>query len=75
MFQRISFLSAKNIRLTPSYLAKPNLGRWEIHYNPTTTFQKVDWANEDNCGVCQSSNPPTNNSYSIETIGCIIEIT
>jgi hypothetical protein len=78
MFQRLSFLTAKNIRLS-SYLPKPSLGRWEIHYDPKLTFQKVDWANEDHCGVCgfvyENSKIPTNDAYSIEMIGCFIEIT
>lgn len=31
---------------------KNGSGRWEIVPNQQVTFKKVDWANEDHCGVC-----------------------
>ena len=74
MFSRLSFLTLKTVRI-PSHLSKPSLGRWEIHYDPKFTFQKVDWANEDHCGVCENSKLPTNDPYPIEMIGCFLEIT
>ncbi len=75
MFNRTFFQSSKFIHHHISYLARPSIGRWEIHYDPKVTFQKVDWANEDHCGVCENKNIPTNDPYTIETIGCMLEIT
>ena len=35
--------------------AKLPLGRWNIHNHKETTI-KIQYANEDNCGVCHSQN-------------------
>lgn len=31
---------------------KPQLGRWNIHYDLSNINSKVDLANEDHCGSC-----------------------
>lgn len=44
------------IRIAFNYLrrkeVKPQLGRWNINYDPTNINSKVDLANEDHCGSC-----------------------
>ena len=41
-----------------THFARPNiseqkyLGRWQLEHNYTVINQKVDYANEDHCGVC-----------------------
>lgn len=46
------------------------LGRWEITYCKPTLNRKIDYANEDHCGICYSTkyhnkhytNPPNNDT-------------
>lgn len=38
--------------------AAPQLGRWNLHYDPKIVHSKVDQANEDHCGCCDASKPP-----------------
>jgi hypothetical protein len=63
-----------------SFLHRPvvfiGAGRWNIQYDPITTFRKVDWANEDHCGSCEIK---THESYhelhsDLELLGCLSEI-
>jgi hypothetical protein len=47
----IHSLAAKEVRV---------LGRWKLETCVNKTNSKIDYANEDHCGVC-SDNKPTNN--------------
>jgi hypothetical protein len=52
-FQRnFSILFNKNNNINDK---KITLGRWSIEKNLKKTNLKVDYANEDNCGVCTES--------------------
>jgi hypothetical protein len=37
--------------------AAPQLGRWNLHYDPKIVHSKVDQANEDHCGCCDAHKP------------------
>jgi len=53
MIQRsvLKFLSRPS---QPLHLAQQGIGRWTIHYEPSIVAKKVNWANEDHCGVCET---------------------
>ena len=57
-------------------MCKP-LGRWKIDYCPTKIDKKIDFAKEDNCGVCSQyddyedkniSESPFSDNLSIEEL-------
>lgn len=54
-------------------------GRWVRCSNPSLTFKKVDWANEDHCGTCSAiTQTPkrffmTDNDI-LELMGCFTEV-
>ena len=77
MIQR-SFLKFLSRPAQPLHLAQQGIGRWTIHYEPSIVSKKVDWANEDHCGVCESIAQPdavtvTENEVTI-MLGCCCEV-
>ncbi len=53
------------------------IGRWTIQYEPSIVTMKVNWANEDHCGVCETAVIPDTArvEHDITTmLGCCCEI-
>ena len=56
------------------------IGRWTVSYEPTVISMKVNWANEDHCGVCnvidaeKHCDKPIRQDEVIEMLGCYCEI-
>ena len=52
-----------------THFARPNindqkyLGRWHLEQNYTVINQKIDYANEDHCGVCSNGVHIKDNSH------------
>ena len=55
------------------------IGRWTIHYDQSIVDRNINWANEDNCGVCNVPSTPVveigkEDNDIIEMIGCYSEV-
>jgi hypothetical protein len=64
MFQYIAVLRSRfihNIPIGSRVSATAALGRWSIEASSTSTYRKVDLANEDHCGTCASEQAPVRN--------------
>jgi hypothetical protein len=74
MIQRsvLKFLSRPS---QPLHLAQQGIGRWTIHYEPSIVAKKVNWANEDHCGVCETVIMPRPNAAAAAAAAAETEIT
>jgi hypothetical protein len=69
----------KFISRSSQTVAQPlqDIGRWTIQYEPSIISKKVNWANEDHCGVCKSDVDPVTilvEDDILVMLGCCYEI-